>query len=248
MEEKKVNNGKNGLSTTDLVVEEILERIRSGRYTPGMMIPSERALIEELGVSRLALREAFSRLRALGVLEVRHGKGTTVRRMDAGVLGRLFPLMVSIEGEQTFQHVFEVRLALELHTVTLAAARRSQADLEALERFIEEFRANLSNPEKSVAADLQFHVQIARSTGNPLFTLLLESFSGFVYFVQQLSCKGRPGSREAALAAHVEIAEAIRQRDGERARAAMQSHLCISAERILGSGVLRPDSEVVAAL
>ncbi len=248
MIEKKNNNGKNALSTTDWLVESILERIYKREWTPGMMIPSERTLIEEFGVSRLALREALSRLRALGVLEIRHGKGSTVRQMDAAVLGRLFPLMVSMQGEQTFQHVFEVRLALELRTVRLAAERRTEEDLRALEDLLEQFRANLGNPEKSVAVDLEFHVQIARCTGNPLFTLLLQTLSGFVYFVQQLSCGDRPGSREAALAAHEAIAAAIRERHGQRARDAMEAHLCTSAERILGSGVLSAGHAAAAVL
>ncbi|MBE7557900.1 FadR family transcriptional regulator [bacterium] len=247
MNEKKNNNGRIGLSTTDWLVEAILERIHKGEWTPGMMIPSERTLIAEFDVSRLALREALSRLRALGVLEIRHGKGSTVRPVDAAVLGRLFPLMVSMQGEQTFQHVFEVRVGLELRTAALAAERRTDEDLRRLQELIEEFRANLGNPAKSVAADLEFHVQVARSTGNPLFTLLLQSISGFVYFVQQLACGNRPGTREAALAAHEEIAAAIRDGHADRARAAMESHLYTSAERILGSGVLSTSEAAVPA-
>ena len=226
------------VSTTDMLFDQMLERIQSGQWSPGTMIPSERSLIEEFGVSRLALREALSRLRALGILEIRHGKGSTVRRMDIGLLGRLFPLMVSLEGEQSFQHIFEVRIGLESRTAYLAAQRRSDADLLVLEDLLEQFRRCTTALDESVEVDLRFHIEIARATGNPLFPLMLQAVSGFVTYVQTLSCRDNPTTRERALHYHESILLAIRQKDAEHARAEMEAHLRASAARILSSGVL----------
>src|SRR5687768_7710057 len=97
-------------STTEWLYTRMLERIQSGEWAVGSSIPSERTLMEEFGVSRVPLRESLSMLRALGVLDIGHGRCALVRRIDAGVLGHLFPLMLSMEGQQSFQQIFEVRL------------------------------------------------------------------------------------------------------------------------------------------
>ena len=71
----------------------------------------------------IAIREALSMLRGLGVVEVNHGRRTRVKSVDAGTLSHLLPLMLIGGGQQTFDQVFEVRLALESQTAALAARR-----------------------------------------------------------------------------------------------------------------------------
>ncbi|MHC4386710.1 MAG: FCD domain-containing protein, partial [Planctomycetota bacterium] len=67
---------------------------------------------------------------------------------------------------------------------------------------------------------------------------LLEAISGFVAYVQFLSCKGDPVRRERAVHFHESITQAIKDRDPERARVEMESHLRTSADRMLKSGLL----------
>jgi GntR family transcriptional repressor for pyruvate dehydrogenase complex len=232
---------KKPTSTAEWVSQAMLDRIQSGEWPVGSLVPGERVLMEQFGVSRIALREALSMLRALGVIETDHGRGSTVQRIDAATLGRLVPLMLSLEGEQTFEQIFEVRLALESRTAYLAAQRRSEDEMRRLDELVEVFRRQVGGAlEESIVTDLEFHLEIARATHNPLFPLVLSAISSFVTYVQTLSCKNNPVRRQRALEAHESIAEAIRDQDAERARVEMEVHLRYSALRILKSSVLSP--------
>src|SRR4051794_13231072 len=103
---------ENSGSKVEWLKRAMLDRIRSGEWPVGSLLPPERVLVEQFGTSRIALREAMSTLRALGVLDTEHGCGSTVRRIDASILEELLPLMLSLEGERPFAQTFELRLAL----------------------------------------------------------------------------------------------------------------------------------------
>ena len=227
-------------SASMILFDRMLERIRTGRWPVGSKIPSERALMAEFGLSRVTIRESLSMLRALGVLSVSQGKASVVQKMDARMLGRMFPLMLSLEGERSYQQIFEVRLSIESRTSYLAALNRTDQDILKLEKILEQLKSHLArNVEASLESDLRFHIQIAKAAGNPLFPLLLEALSGFVAYVQFLSCKGDPVRRQRAIHFHESITQAIKDRDPERARVEMESHLRTSADRMLKSGVLK---------
>ena len=225
-------------STTEGLFDEMLDRIRSGQWKIGEAIPSERQLMEEFGVSRIPLRESLSMLRALGVLDTGHGRKSIVRQIDANMLGRLFPLMLSMESEQTYEHVFEMRLTLESRTAYLAALRRDEDDLARLEELLATFRRQVElGIAESIETDLEFHLQIARSTKNPLFPLLLSPLASYVTYVQAEVLKNAPNRRLRALEYHEVITEAIRDQDPDRARGEMETHMRYSAHRVMKHGV-----------
>jgi len=233
------------ISTTDRVFNLMLGRIQQGEWPVGSQIPGERVLIEEFGVSRIALREALSRLRALGILNISHGKSSTVTKMDVEVFGQLFPLLLSFEAQQNFENVFQVRLALESHTASLAAQHRTEEDVTRLEELVEELRELSEKPlEEAVGTDLAFHVQVARATQNALFPLLLETLSGFVTYAQVVSCKDNPARRARTINSHTSIAEAIKERDADRARVEMESHLRYSARLVAQENDVSHDGSV----
>lgn len=220
-------------STPQRLFRTMLDRIRDGQWPIGSVIPSERTLVRQFGVSRISLRESLSMLRALGILDVGQGRGSTVRRIDSEVVGRLLPLVFTFDGRQTFEQVFEIRLAMESWTAWLAALRRTEDDLQRLDQFLDLYRQQVEDElERAVETDLAFHLQIARASGNPLFPLLLEAISDLVTYVQTKSCKDSAVRRRKALRAHESIVRAIRRQHAEAARQEMESHLRYSAERI----------------
>jgi GntR family transcriptional repressor for pyruvate dehydrogenase complex len=221
-------------STAEWLHSQMLERIQTGQWAVGSSIPSERALMEEFGVSRIPIRESLQALRALGVLDISHGRCAVVKRIDVTSLGRLFPLIISMEGQQSFHQIFEVRLALESQTAYLAARRRSQQDLALLEELHAGFcRQVEAGDRESLSTDLKFHIQIATAAKNPLFPLLLEALAEYVKFVQKESCLGDAVRVRRAVQSHESILESIRWQDAERARVEMEAHLRYSASRIL---------------
>lgn len=232
-------------SKVEWLTRAMLDRIRCGEWRVGALVPGERVLMEQFGTSRIALREALATLRALGVLDTEQGRGSTVRRIDATILEQLLPLMLSLEGEQPFEQTFELRLALESRTAYLAALRRTDDELDQLDRLVTEFRGQVEGKlEGAIATDIAFHMAVARAAHNPLFPTVLQAVSEFVKYVQTISCTNNPLRRGRAVQAHESIAEAIRDRDAERARVEMESHLRYSALRILRSGVLEADADL----
>ena len=214
----------------------MLERIRSGEWPADQPIPGERTLKEDFGVSRVALREALSMLRSLGILETGHGRSSVVRRLGPEFFRRLFPLILSAEGTRSYIEVFEVRVAIEGPAAYLAASRRTDEDLRRLDEQAALFQkqAAQESPERA-ETDLEFHLAVARATGNPLFPALLNAISGFVIFGQRetWSRAGEsPEARARAVDRHQAIVEAIRRRDAELARTEMESHIRYTATLI----------------
>jgi GntR family transcriptional regulator, transcriptional repressor for pyruvate dehydrogenase complex len=221
-------------TATQNIFDQLFSNITSGQWPTGSMIPSERTLIGEYGVSRIAVREAISMLRGIGVLDVSHGRRTIVKKIDADAISQLFPLMIAGGGQQTFNQIFEVRIAIESHAAYLAASRCTNDDANELKRLAKRFREQIAAKNAdSTKTDLQFHMTIARVSQNPLFSSLLEALFGFIAYAQVESCKNDPQRSKRAATAHDNIAEAIAERDGRRAMVEMESHLRYSATRKL---------------
>lgn len=230
----EVDADKPHTSCADDVFRWILARVGSGEWRPGTLIPSERQLVEELGVSRVPVREALSMLKSLGLVEIRQGRRSYVRQMDTGMLQQLFPLVFRLEGQESFLQIFDLRLAVESRTAFLAAERRAEADVEALADLTRRFRAQHEEESPAfVELDLAFHVRLAEATGNAFFPLLLRTFSGFVIYSQSEGCRDSLERRTRAVQAHESILEAIADRDAPRAQVEMEAHLRYSASRKL---------------
>jgi DNA-binding FadR family transcriptional regulator len=72
---------------------------------PSIILPYERQLVEQLGMSRSPVREALTMLKTLGIVEIRQGRQSCVRQMDTGMLQRLFRLVFRLEGQDTFLQI-----------------------------------------------------------------------------------------------------------------------------------------------
>jgi GntR family transcriptional repressor for pyruvate dehydrogenase complex len=221
-------------SCADDVFRWLVERVGSGEWKPGTVVPSERQLVEQLGVSRLPVREALTMLKTLGIVEIRQGRRSCVRQMDTGMLQQLFPLVFRLEGQETFLQIFDLRLAVESRTAYLAAERRTQADVDALAELTKQFRASHEQESPRFGElDLAFHVRIAEATENPFFPLVLRAFSGFVIYSQSEGCRESRERRSRAVQAHESILDAIIDGDAPHAQVEMEAHLRFSASRKL---------------
>ena len=141
------------------VAERIKDLVRQGTYPVGSRLPGERDLAEELGVSRVTVREAQIALEAVGMLDIRVGSGVYVLRP-------------TVESAQELPDVgafelTEARAAVESEAAALAAATITEDDLQSLDEVIERMAAE-TDPHSPLAADADrdFHLTIARSTKN----------------------------------------------------------------------------------
>ncbi len=163
-------------------VDEAVDRIRAGilggTWTAGNDLPGERELSTTLGVSRLTLRAALSRLEAEGLVKPVHGSGTRVLdyREHGGVemLGHMATL-VQHGGEvplAMLADVLELRRLVAVEVMGIAAERITEAELDELARHIAYQAKCTSDAHKYMAADIETARKLAQATHNQAILLL----------------------------------------------------------------------------
>jgi DNA-binding FadR family transcriptional regulator len=190
--------------------------------------------MEEFEVSRTVVREAISKLQAAGLVETRHGIGTFVIGPGDSPSFKITP-----EQFGTLQDVIavlELRIGLETEAAGLAAQRRTVDNLAALRKALDAVIAAVEAGQDSVAADFQFHLEIARATQNSHFTELMATLGSQIIPRARLEPSADMSAERLAYmrrvnAEHESILDAIASQDAESARAAMRTHLSNSRER-----------------
>jgi DNA-binding FadR family transcriptional regulator len=186
-----------------------LERmITSGEWPVGSRIPAEGELMAKLGVGRNSLREAIRALAHMGLLQTRQGDGTYVRASSG--------LSVALEryARQVDAHfVIETRRGLEREAARLAASRRTDEDLAALDSAITRQRwAIKANDEESlIDADIEFHQAVIAAAHNPVMMDLLSHLgSAHDDAVRAVMESATTRVDPRGLRVHVNLARAIR--------------------------------------
>ncbi|GAB2590853.1 FadR family transcriptional regulator [Dyella jejuensis] len=217
------------------VTQELGVRIVSGVLRPGESLPREDVLAEQMAVSRTALREAMRVLSAKGLVEARPKVGTRVReerywqQLDADVLAWR---CASMPPADFVQKLVEMREIFEPAAAAFAARRCDAAQFERLEAAYQAMEAARTSDEW-VEADLEFHEAVLVATNNELMISLfsvVETALGS-YFV--LSAR-KSGDFKYSLPYHRKVFEAIRRREPEVARRAMQQMILDSRANMTG--------------
>lgn len=224
----KVNRGPN---LPALVASSISREIAEGRLRPGDRLPTEHTLATTFGVSRNVVREAIAKLRSEGRVWSQQGSG-------AFVADTTNPTVLSIDRDAlqkgaAFASLFELRRILEVHAGALAARRRSKDDLIRMQEALANMTASPYGSVQWLKKDLEFHIAIARATGNAYIV----QFIGFVSEKVRdsiLVAGGSHGSDEmarATLIEHERILVAVKAGDPAAAQEAMRVHLDNAAAR-----------------
>lgn len=217
------------------IVESLAASIRDGQLTAGDKLPTEAEIMVRFDVSRTVVRESLSRLQASGLVETRHGIGTFVLPpQDAGnfrIAAADFATVADVIS------VLELRISLETEAAGLAAQRRTAINLLAMEAALLAFRDSINQDSDAVPPDFQFHMEVARSTGNRHFADLMTYLGTMIIPRTRVNTalnapEGRLNYLQRVHAEHESIYSAIRDQDAEAARAAMRTHLSNSRERL----------------
>ncbi len=216
------------------LVESLGERIRTGGLAAGDKLPTEAAIMAEFDVSRTVVREAISKLQAAGLVETRHGIGTFVLGMGEGGAFRITADQMATLNDVVA--VLELRIGVETEAAALASQRRTEAQLSAMRDALGAFAAAAEAGRDAVGADFQFHLEIARATGNPHFEQLMTTLGAPSIPRARLSTEQPDAAAQRDYlrrvnAEHESILNAIAAQDSEGARAAMRTHLANSRER-----------------
>jgi DNA-binding FadR family transcriptional regulator len=198
-------------------------RIVSGSYRPGHVLAGEIEASGQLKVSRSAYREAVRMLAAKGLVQSRTRTGTRVSAveqwhlLDPDVLAWVFAGEPELE---VLQGLFELRTIIEPEAAAIAAARRSDKNLEVMHSALERMGLHTVNVEAGRIADRDFHSELLRATRNPFIISLTNGVAAAVHALTEFKQREHALERDP-LPEHWRVLEAIEAKDTERARASM---------------------------
>ncbi|MGQ0421221.1 FadR/GntR family transcriptional regulator, partial [Bacillus sp. HC-Mk] len=134
--------------------------IKNGTLKPGDKLLPVHQLAEQFQVGRSAVREALSALRAMGLIEMKQGEGTYVKNFDSSSLTKSLNNRLLMKKEDIL-NLLEVRKVLEVGAVRVAAAKRTEDNLQNMKHWLDEMAKSIGDEKAGEKADFQFHMGIA---------------------------------------------------------------------------------------
>ncbi|WP_131105976.1 FadR/GntR family transcriptional regulator [Ornithinimicrobium sufpigmenti] len=208
------------------IVQELHHHIATHGLQPGDKLPAERELAQALGVSRASLAQALVALEVVGVVQVRHGEGATIRQLP----GAGDTLLRAIrEHQDALPDIIDARSAMEAKLAWLAAERRTEEDLRLIDEALAQMRSEVRAGQRALEGDRAFHEAVTRAAHSPVLARLMAEISELILEsrTQSLSQPGRP---QDSLRMHEKITDAIRRRDAGAAAAAMTEHIAVVSD------------------
>ena len=216
------------------VYEEVarrLEQLIVERMKPGDMLPPERELAENFGVSRSSVRDAIRRLELVGMVEPRQGSGTVVREVSTDNL--INPLTtVLLQKRKLVVELLDVRKMLEPPLAARAASHASATDMAEMEDILRRQDEKLRRGQVAIEEDNEFHYTIAMASENSVVLKILDVLMDLLRESREraLQVEGRP---QKSIAGHRRILAAIKRHDPLAAELAMRRHIEEVSEIVL---------------
>lgn len=212
---------------SDEVFDRLESMITSGELNPGDEMPSERTLMERFGVGRPAIREAMQSLAKMGLVSISHGERAKVLKLTArSIFQQVDPTakIMLAQSMDTLEHLKSARIFFERGIAHEAAQKATARDISELRDIIERQRKSLGDADAFIAADMEFHIRIAKILDNPILVAVSEAMLGWLkeYHTHMLIWTGK---EKFTLVEHTEILDRLAQNDAEGAEAAMLAHL-----------------------
>ena len=218
----------------DDLFAKIEARIRSGELAPGARLPTQKEIADTEKVSRTVVREAVARLGAQGLTVSRQGSGVFVADTAQYRAFQITPEELNELADVI--KLLEIRLGVETEMAGLAAARRTTADIGAIQDALQDMVELEADPVAAAKADRAFHLAIARATQNDYYVRFAEFLGLRLVPPRNLYLRNQPQSAQVAYSAkvhaeHQAIVDAIVRMDTERAREAARHHMQESLTR-----------------
>lgn len=208
------------------VARKIAEMVAQNRHEPGWRLPSERELSEQLGVSRPVVREAVIALEVKGMVEVRRSQGIVVLPEPPHTMN--FIGLGADIGPGPFE-LLEARLSIEANAAALAAERMPAKAMVELESYIDQMHRENDVLLLNENGDRSFHMLIARSSGNAVIASLVEALwqqrDNSIMWRKLHEHIHAPSIRPLWIGDHYAILSALRLRNAEAAKRAMERHI-----------------------
>ncbi|MDR0137585.1 FadR/GntR family transcriptional regulator [Metabacillus idriensis] len=153
---------------SDTISEQIEKMILDGSIPGGEKLPSVRELCEKFGAGRSAVRDAITVLKGKGLVIVKQGEGTYVSKFDSR---KIFSHAVMLPNANDITELFQVRKIVETGMAEMAACNRSENDLKRMKMILS------THTDAPWEDDYQFHLSIAKATGNALLIQFVQVIS-----------------------------------------------------------------------
>lgn len=209
------------------IVEQVRDLIKEGRLKPGDKLPPEQILAEKFGTSRPSVREALSALEILGITESRGGKGNFIRNnLNSLLYEQKFK---ELEEEESPFELLEARKAVETEIVGLTAKKATRKEIATIQKSLDKMKGTITDIPKIMEFDREFHINIARAAHNSLLFSMMTYLADLLKEKLWINLKEKswsiPGRPQKYLEEHIEIFNAIKNKDSKDARKRMYDHL-----------------------
>lgn len=213
------------------VAQEIELAINNKQILEGDKLPTEFELCKQFGVSRTSLREALRMLSAKGLISIEKGRGIFVKKLSSDSVSVPMHNYLKLRiGVPYVLEIIEARRVIEPEIARSAALNRTSEDIDRMKKDIDNFANFKGLPEDLARVDMEFHLDIARSTQNRLLPLMLKPVFRLMPEIKSRIVADIPSAIDSALIWHKKILDAIIERDPHRAYEEMKHHLVIALE------------------
>jgi GntR family transcriptional regulator, transcriptional repressor for pyruvate dehydrogenase complex len=241
--------------TADQLYRRLADMIEEGRLAEDGRLPPEGGLAEEFGVSRYVIREALTRLRLAGVIVSRKGSGSFVRKRKTEDVRSPETSLAYVDSITQVRRCFEFRIGVEGETAYFAAQNRNEEALREMRAALDRLEQAVVSGDVGMDADYEFHLAVARATGNSFFATVIETMRVPIEFGinlgRSLSLRRPKRHLMRIQAEHVGIFAAVEAGDKDGARRAMRSHLTDACNRMFNgpdAGDLQVPSSIVRGI
>lgn len=222
------------MKVAEQVFQDLILLIEKQQLKIGDRLPSERKLIEMLGVSRTSVREALQKMQILGMISSRLGAGNYIEKSIGNNWHDQYimqPLGLLLESDPLFRFdVQEARVILEGGTAWYAAQRASDADIAKIQEFYDEltYYQQVGDTQNAATADANFHLAIAEASHNLVLIQMMRSVFELLQYnvvlARQKIYTHAYGFEQLHLQ-HATVLNAIKDQDPQKAREAVGSHI-----------------------
>lgn len=210
------------------VLEALAQYVTDEELSVGDSLPPERALSEQLGISRASLKQALIALEVQGLIETRHGGGSYLRSTE--LVGESLDELM--DRKDRLPDILDAREALETKLASLAAERRTEADSQELLGALDYMQSQVEAEGDVEAADARFHKAVASAAHSAVLDGFMRQMADQIAESRRESLR-QPGRPAQSLGQHRRIAESIEAADAAAAEEAMRLHLSTVRDTLL---------------
>jgi GntR family transcriptional repressor for pyruvate dehydrogenase complex len=211
------------MRASEVIYNQIYEKIASGDLRPGDTLPSERELAEQFRRSRPSVREALRMLQQDGLLKINVGSagGAVVQSISLKTVEAPLKKLVEI-GAINLADLVEYRHINDRGCARLAAAHRTEEDIRAMQQILDAAEANICTPKSFQQYDIAFHTALAKASHNDLALLINDVIVGlntdaFLQAIQNYPVERHQQINREIFESHSAILKAVIKGDPDEA-------------------------------